>query len=37
MVEASLDTDLSYAEALGYTIEKEKIYKTNKHVFIVRS
>ena len=37
VVEASLDTDLSYAEALGYTIEKEKIYKTNKHVFIVRS
>ena len=37
VVEASLDTDFKYVENLGFTIEKEKIYKTNKHVFIVRS
>lgn len=34
IVEASLDTDFSYVEALGFSIIKEKEYKTNKHVFI---
>ena len=34
IVEALLDADFSYAEELGYTIEKEKKYKTNKHVFL---
>jgi 16S rRNA (guanine966-N2)-methyltransferase len=34
VVEASKETSLDYAENLGYTIEKEKVYKTNKHVFI---
>ena len=34
IVEALLETDFSYAESLGYTIEKEKEYKTNKHVFL---
>ena len=34
IVEASLDTDFSYVEELGFTIIKEKIYKTNKHIFI---
>ncbi len=36
IVEASLDTDFSYVPELGFTIIKEKIYKTNKHVFIER-
>ncbi|WP_346663575.1 16S rRNA (guanine(966)-N(2))-methyltransferase RsmD [uncultured Merdimonas sp.] len=34
IVEASKDTDLSYAEDLGYDILKIKEYKTNKHVFL---
>lgn len=34
VAEAALDTDFSYLEALGFTAEKEKCYKTNKHVFI---
>ena len=34
IVEASLDTDMSYAEELGFEITKEKKYKTNKHVFL---
>ncbi len=36
IVEASLDTDFSYVQELGFEIIKEKIYKTNKHVFIER-
>lgn len=34
VVEAALDTDFSYLEEMGYTVEKEKKYKTNKHMFI---
>lgn len=34
VVEASLDTDLSYAVDLGYEITKEKKYKTNQHIFL---
>lgn len=34
VVEAALDTDFSYLEKMGYTVEKEKKYKTNKHMFI---
>jgi 16S rRNA (guanine966-N2)-methyltransferase len=34
IVEASLDTDFSYVEDMGYTLAREKKYKTNKHVFI---
>lgn len=37
VIEASKETDFSYISELGYTITKEKIYKTNKHVFIKRS
>lgn len=33
IVEASLETDMSYANNLGFEITKEKEYKTNKHVF----
>lgn len=34
IVEADLDTDFSYLEEYGYTLEKEKKYKTNRHMFI---
>lgn len=34
IVEASLDTDFSYAETLGFLVVREKRYKTNKHVFL---
>lgn len=34
IVEADEHTDFSYADQLGYTIQKEKRYKTNKHVFL---
>ncbi len=37
IVEASLNTDFSYIEDLGFTILKEKRYKTNKHIFMERS
>ena len=35
--EASLDTDIEYLHDLGYDLIKEKIYKTNKHVFVKRA
>lgn len=34
VIEAACDTDFSYVDSLGFDIVKEKIYKTNKHVFI---
>ena len=37
IVEASRDTDFSYAEQLGFTVIREKLYKTNKHVFIEKA
>lgn len=33
VIEASLDSDFSYLDQLGFNISKEKCYKTNKHVF----
>ena len=33
IVEADLETDFSYVDDLGYEIMKEKVYKTNKHIF----
>lgn len=36
VVEALSGTDFSYVEELGFYLEKEKLYKTNKHVFIKR-
>lgn len=36
VVEASLNTDFSYLEQLGFEVYKEKRYKTNKHMFIRR-
>lgn len=37
IVEASKDTDFSYLESLGFDLIREKVYKTNKHVFIEKS
>lgn len=34
IVEAAIETDFSYTSDMGYKIIKEKIYKTNKHVFL---
>ena len=34
IVEASLETDFSYVDHLGFEIVKIKEYKTNKHIFI---
>lgn len=36
IVEASLKTDFSYLESLGFEMIKDKRYKTNRHVFIQR-
>ncbi len=36
VVEASLDTDFSYLDELGFEIIKQKLYKTNTHLFIGR-
>lgn len=33
VIETSLRSELSYPEELGFFIEKEKIYKTNRHIF----
>lgn len=37
VVEALKGTDFSYAEKLGFTITKEKCYKSNKHVFLKKA
>lgn len=37
VVEASLSTDFSYLEGLGYQIYKSKKYKTNQHVFLQKT
>ena len=34
IVEASLETEFSYVKELGFSIIKEKMYKTNKHIFL---
>ena len=34
IVEAAKDTDFAYVEDLGFTVIKNKVYKTNKHVFL---
>ena len=34
IVEASLETDFSYIEGYGFTVVREKNYKTNKHIFL---
>ena len=37
IVEASLETDFSYLDDMGYHIKKYKKYKTNAHVFIEKT
>ena len=37
IVEASLETDFSYLRGLGFSVVREKRYKTNMHVFIRRT
>ena len=37
IVEASRETDFYYLEGLGFSMLKEKEYKTNKHVFIEKA
>ena len=34
IIEADIKRDFSFAKELGFTITKEKKYKTNKHVFL---
>lgn len=34
LIEAALDTDLSYVEEFGFAVVREKKYKTNKHIFV---
>lgn len=34
VVEAKLDTSFDYLDEMGYTVYKEKRYKTNKHMFL---
>ena len=33
IIEASKETDFGWLEEAGYHMTKEKIYKTNKHIF----
>ncbi|MFV0464843.1 MAG: 16S rRNA (guanine(966)-N(2))-methyltransferase RsmD [Lachnospiraceae bacterium] len=37
IVEADTGTDFSYIESLNYHILKEKVYKTNKHIFLSKN
>ena len=37
IVEASRETDFSYLDGLGFILLKEKVYKTNKHVFMEKA
>lgn len=34
IVEASRKTDFSYVDSLGYSVVKDKLYKTNRHIFL---
>lgn len=36
IIEADLDTDFGWVDDTDFMITKEKIYKTNKHVFLAR-
>lgn len=36
IIEARLDTSFSYLDSMGYIVEREKDYKTNKHVFVYK-
>ena len=34
IIESDLDTDFSWVMDIGFGITREKIYKTNKHIFL---
>lgn len=36
IIEASLETEFDYLDSLGFILEKEKEYKTNKHMFVYK-
>ncbi len=36
IIEVSLETSFDYLESLGFVLEKNKTYKTNKHMFVYR-
>ncbi len=36
IIEASLSTSFDYLEPIGFILEKDKKYKTNRHVFVYR-
>ena len=36
VLETSLDTPVDYAPEMGFSVVREKTYKTNKHVFLRR-
>ncbi len=36
IIEADLKKDFSFAEELGFSVMREKCYKTNKHVFLTK-
>lgn len=36
IVEADLHTEFSFVKDLGYRILNEKVYKTNKHIFLAK-
>ena len=37
VIEASLETDFSYLEQMGFVLTKDKCYKTNRHIFCRRA
>lgn len=37
IVEASRDTDFVYLREIGFTLLREKVYKSNKHVFLEKA
>lgn len=37
IVEASADTDFSYAESMGFSVYREKYYGSNKHIFLEKN
>jgi 16S rRNA (guanine966-N2)-methyltransferase len=34
IIEAAKDLDLSFLEGSGYKLDRQKIYKTNQHLFL---
>lgn len=36
VIEEDKNTDFSFAESYGFTVWKEKVYKSNKHVFLYK-